>query len=247
MQAPRHPLPWLQEGDPFPALEQAWDDRDPAPGLLAASASVSTDRLVAAYRGGVFPWYSAGQPVLWWSPDPRTVLRPAQFKLHDSLRKTLKRFVREPRCQVRIDHDFGAVIGHCASTPRAGQNGTWIVPEMVEAYQGLHAMGLAHSVETWMDGELVGGLYCVGLGRMVFGESMFAHRRDASKIALSALVALCRAQGLDAIDCQQNTAHLGSLGAAPIARPLFAQMVAERVSQACAHWQFDPLYWRELL
>lgn len=247
MKAPRHPLPWLQEGDPFPALEQAWDDRDPAPGLLAASASVSTDRLVAAYRGGVFPWYSAGQPVLWWSPDPRTVLRPAQFKLHDSLRKTLKRFVREPRCQVRIDHDFGAVIGHCASTPRAGQNGTWIVPEMVEAYQGLHAMGLAHSVETWMDGELVGGLYCVGLGRMVFGESMFAHRRDASKIALSALVALCRAQGLDAIDCQQNTAHLGSLGAAPIARPLFAQMVAERVSQACAHWQFDPLYWRELL
>ena len=247
MKAPRHPLPWLQEGDPFPALEQAWDDRDPAPGLLAASASVSTDRLVAAYRGGVFPWYSAGQPVLWWSPDPRTVLRPAQFKLHDSLRKTLKRFVREPSCQVRIDHDFGAVIGHCASTPRAGQNGTWIVPEMVEAYQGLHAMGLAHSVETWMDGELVGGLYCVGLGRMVFGESMFAHRRDASKIALSALVALCRAQGLDAIDCQQNTAHLGSLGAAPIARPLFAQMVAERVSQACAHWQFDPLYWRELL
>jgi leucyl/phenylalanyl-tRNA--protein transferase len=215
--------------------------------LLAASASVSTDRLVAAYRGGVFPWYSAGQPVLWWSPDPRTVLRPAQFKLHDSLRKTLKRFVREPSCQVRIDHDFGAVIGQCASTPRAGQNGTWIVPEMVEAYQGLHAMGLAHSVETWMDGELVGGLYCVGLGRMVFGESMFAHRRDASKIALSALVALCRAQGLDAIDCQQNTAHLGSLGAAPIARPLFAQMVAERVSQACAHWQFDPLYWRELL
>ncbi len=247
MQAPRHPLPWLQEGDPFPALEQSWDDEDPAPGLLAASASVSTDRLIAAYRGGVFPWYSAGQPVLWWSPDPRTVLRPAQFKLHDSLRKTLKRFVREPRCQVRIDHDFGAVIGHCASTPRAGQNGTWIVPEMVEAYQGLHAMGLAHSVETWMDGELVGGLYCVGLGRMVFGESMFAHRRDASKIALSALVALCRAQGLDAIDCQQNTAHLGSLGAAPIARPLFAQMVAERVSQACAHWQFDPLYWREIL
>ena len=247
MQAPRHPLPWLQEGDPFPALEQSWDDEDPAPGLLAASASVSTDRLIAAYRGGVFPWYSAGQPVLWWSPDPRTVLRPAQFKLHDSLRKTLKRFVREPNCQVRIDHDFGAVIGHCANTPRAGQNGTWIVPEMVEAYQGLHAMGLAHSVETWMDGELVGGLYCVGLGRMVFGESMFAHRRDASKIALSALVALCLAQGLDAIDCQQNTAHLGSLGAAPIARPLFAKMVAERVSQACAHWQFDPLYWRELL
>jgi leucyl/phenylalanyl-tRNA---protein transferase len=247
MKAPRHPLPWLQEGDPFPALEQAWDDEDPAPGLLAASASVSADRLIAAYRGGVFPWYSAGQPVLWWSPDPRTVLRPAQFKLHDSLRKTLKRFVREPSCQVRIDHDFGAVIGHCANTPRTGQNGTWIVPEMVQAYQSLHAMGLAHSVETWMDGELVGGLYCVGLGRMVFGESMFAHRRDASKIALSALVALCRAQGLDAIDCQQNTAHLGSLGAAPIARPLFAKMVAERVSQPCAHWQFDPLYWRELL
>lgn len=247
MHAPRHPLPWLQEGDPFPALEQAWGDEDPAPGLLAASESVSSDQLIAAYRGGVFPWYSAGQPVLWWSPDPRTVLRPAQFKLHDSLRKTLKRFVREPGCQVRIDHDFGAVIGHCASTPRAGQNGTWIVPGMVKAYQGLHKMGLAHSVETWMDGKLVGGLYCVGLGRMVFGESMFAHRRDASKIALSALVALCRAQGLDAIDCQQNTAHLGSLGAAPIARPLFAKMVAERVSQASAHWQFDPLYWRELL
>jgi leucyl/phenylalanyl-tRNA--protein transferase len=185
--------------------------------------------------------------VLWWSPDPRTVLLTAQFKLHDSLRKTLKRFVREPGCQVRIDHDFGAVIGHCASTPRAGQNGTWIVPEMVEAYQHLHELGLAHSVETWMDGELVGGLYCVGLGRMVFGESMFAHRRDASKIALSALVALCRAQGLDAIDCQQNTAHLCSLGAASIARPTFAQMVAQRVSQAPAQWHFDPLYWREIL
>ena len=247
MQAPRHPLPWLHEGDAFPALEQAWDDQDPAPGLIAASASVSTDRLIAAYRNGIFPWYSAGQPVLWWSPDPRTVLHPAQFKLHDSLRKTLKRFVRQPGCQVRIDHDFGAVIGHCASTPREGQNGTWIVPEMIQAYQHLHALGLAHSVETWMDGELVGGLYCVGLGRMVFGESMFAHRRDASKIALSALVALCRAQGLDAIDCQQNTAHLCSLGATSIARTTFAQMVAQRASQAPAKWQFDPLYWHEIL
>jgi leucyl/phenylalanyl-tRNA--protein transferase len=221
--------------------------RDPAPGLLAASQGVSADRLIAAYSSGIFPWYSAGQPVLWWSPDPRTVLLTAQFKLHDSLRKTLKRFVRESGCQVRINHDFGAVIGHCASTPRAGQNGTWIVPEMVEAYRHLHELGLAHSVETWMDGELVGGLYCVGLGRMVFGESMFAHRRDASKIALSALVALCRAQGLDAIDCQQNTAHLCSLGAASIARPTFAQMVAQRVSQAPAQWHFDPLYWREIL
>ena len=247
MPAPRHPLPWLQEGDPFPALEQAWGDEDPAPGLLAASASVSADRLITAYRGGIFPWYSAGQPVLWWSPNPRTVLQTAHFKLHDSLRKTLKRFAREPGCQVRIDHDFSAVIGHCASTPRAGQSGTWIVPEMVAAYQHLHALGLAHSVETWIDGELVGGLYCVGLGRMVFGESMFAHRRDASKIALSALVALCRAQAIDAIDCQQNTAHLCSLGAATITREAFAKMVAQRVNLACAHWQFDPLYWREIL
>ena len=242
-----HPVPWLLEDEPFPPLDQAWGPQAPAPGLLAAGASLTAERLVDAYRRGIFPWFSPGQPVLWWSPDPRMLLRTEQFKLHPSLRKTLRQFARAPGCELRIDHDFAQVIRHCAGTPRAGQGGTWIVPEMIEAYQGLHALGLAHSIETWWDGQLVGGLYCVSIGKMVYGESMFAHRRDASKIALSGLVALCRSQGLDAIDCQQNTAHLASLGAAEIARSAFVALVSERIDRPAAKWQFDPLYWNEIL
>ncbi len=241
------PVPWLEKGEPFPALEQAWGPQSPAPGLLAAGASLAATTLTDAYRRGIFPWFSAGQPVLWWSPDPRMVLQTAHFKLRPSLRKTIKRFLRTPDCQVHVDRDFASVIRHCAHTPRQGQGGTWIVPDMIAAYERLHALGLAHSIETWWDGQLVGGLYCVAIGRMVFGESMFAHRSDASKIALSALVALCRAQGLDHIDCQQNTAHLAFLGAAEMARPAFAAMVSERVDAQPAQWHFDPLYWSEIL
>ena len=200
-------IPWLAPGQAFPPLETAWGGSDPAPGLLAAGGTLDVPTLVRAYSRGIFPWFSLGQPVLWWSPDPRMVLQTADFRLHRSLRKTLLRFSRAEECDIRFDSAFGDVVNACASKSRAGQPGTWIVPNMVRAYQALHLAGHAHSVETWIDGRLAGGLYCVNLGRMVFGESMFAHQTDASKIALAALLAFCRASDIAMIDCQQNTGH----------------------------------------
>jgi leucyl/phenylalanyl-tRNA--protein transferase len=175
------------------------------------------------------------------------VLRVSDFRLHRSLRKTLGRFAVTPGCELRIDHDFGTVIQACSQSARAGQSGTWIVPDMVKAYTQLHRAGHAHSVETWIDGELAGGLYCVALGRAVFGESMFIRRPDASKIALAGLVALCRRAGVDMIDCQQNTAHLASLGAREMPRARFVAHVAQARQQQGPQWQFDPVYWSELL
>lgn len=217
------------------------------PGLLAAGGALDVPHLVAAYSQGIFPWFSEGQPILWWSTAPRMVLPLAQFRLHHSLRKTLKRFRASPACEIRIDSDFSAVIHACAATPRAGQSGTWIVAPMVRAYEALHAAGFAHSVETWVDGKLAGGLYCVALGRAVFGESMFAHTSDASKVALAALVALCRAQGVRLIDCQQNTRHLASLGAHEIEREIFLTHVARACTQPALDWHFAPQCWQELL
>lgn len=241
------PLPWLEPGDPFPDTHRAWGPQAPAPGLLAAGGALDADTLVRAYTGGIFPWFSEGQPILWWSTDPRMVLRPAEFRLHRSLRKTLQRFAREPQCEVRIDSAFDRVIEACAASPREGQSGTWIVPAMVRAYQGLHRAGFAHSIETWIDGELAGGLYCVGIGHAVFGESMFARVSDASKIALAALVSLCRAQGVPLIDCQQNTRHLASLGAREIARADFVAAVGVQATQPPLQWRFDSVYWSQLL
>lgn len=246
MQRPPQPIPWLLDGESFPPVEHAWGPHAPAPGLLAAGGTLDLSTLLQAYRRGIFPWFSAGQPVLWWSPDPRMVLQTAQFRLRRSLRQAIRRFVRTPGCEVSMDRDFAQVIRQCASKPREGQSGTWIVPEMVAAYEVLHRAGHAHSVETWIDGELVGGLYCVSLGAMVFGESMFAHRTDASKIALSALVAFCRAHGMDLIDCQQNTSHLASLGATEIPRQAFVDAVAQRTARPAAAWHFSPLYWQEM-
>ncbi len=246
MRRPPPPIPWLNPGDPFPALVQAWGAHAPAPGLLAAGGALDVATLRLAYSQGIFPWFSVGQPVLWWSPDPRMVLQTEKFKLHRSLLKTLKRFAHTPGWEVSMDRAFGQVIRQCAGKLRVDQKGTWIVPEMIAAYEAMHHAGLAHSVETWMDGELVGGLYCVNLGGMVFGESMFAHRSDASKIALAALVAFCRAHGMDRIDCQQNTAHLATLGAAEMARAEFVDVVAQRVRGPAPDWQFSPLYWSEL-
>ena len=242
MQDPPH-LPWLEAGDPFPPATQAWGADSPAPGLLAAGGALDRATLLDAYGQGIFPWFSRGQPVLWWSPDPRMVLRVADFKLHPSLRKTLRAGLKSGRLEIRIDHDFAAVIRACASSPRKGQNGTWILPEMVQAYGALHRAGHAHSVETWWEGELAGGLYCVNLGRMVFGESMFSRRADASKIALAALVAACAAWGIEAIDCQQNTAHLASLGARELARADFLALLRRGAGQPAPAWRFDPLYW----
>jgi leucyl/phenylalanyl-tRNA--protein transferase len=239
--------PWLEPGDPFPDASSAWGNSDPVPGLLAAGGSLTVANLLHAYANGIFPWFSRGQPILWWSPDPRMVLEADRFRLHRSLRKTLARFADDPRCEVRMDHAFGAVISNCAQSPRPGQTGTWILPEMVRAYTTLHRVGHAHSVETWIDGELAGGLYCVAIGRAVFGESMFTRRADASKIALAALVCFCLRHGISMIDCQQNTDHLASLGAHEMPRARFVSHVADARRMPAPVWRYEPVYWSELL
>ncbi len=240
-------LHWLAPHEPFPDPATAWGSLSPAPGLLAAGGALDAEHLQGAYAQGIFPWFSAGQPILWWAPDPRMVLPLAEFKLHRSLRKVLQKFRQDPRCEIRVDHAFHSVIQACAHAARAGQEGTWIVPDIVAAYTAFHAAGHAHSIETWVDGQLVGGLYCVGLGRAVFGESMFALRTDASKVALAALVCLCRRQGVALIDCQQNTRHLASLGAREIPRAHFLAHVQEAQKHAALRWNFESLYWNEIL
>ncbi len=238
---------WIDDHTPLPPAQFALADDSDVAGLLAVGGSLSTARLEEAYRGGIFPWYSDGQPVLWWSPDPRMVLPVDSFCLSHSMRKTLRRFRRSPGCEIRIDHDFDRVITACAGTPRQGQAGTWIVPEMMHAYSAWHREGAAHSIETWIDGELAGGLYGVGIGRMFFGESMFNWRTDASKIALAALVGHCRLHGIGLIDCQQQTGHLASFGARPIARERFLREVHARTSeQALVEWTYDHRSWEAL-
>lgn len=244
---PARPLPWLEPGQAFPPVQTAWGSSDPAPGLLAAGGVLDVPTLVAAYSAGIFPWFSAGQPVLWWATDPRMTLVPMTFRLHRSLRKTLQALLRDDRLEVRMDHDFERVIRACAHAPRDGQTGTWILPSMVQAYTNLHRAGMAHSVETWIDGELAGGLYCVNLGAMVFGESMFSRRTDASKIALAALVAFARAHQLPLIDCQQETPHLASMGAQPQPREVFCRQLCMALRQPSPAWHFDPVYWSEIL
>jgi leucyl/phenylalanyl-tRNA--protein transferase len=246
MSAPISALTWLEPGDFFPPAEKAWATGSDAPGLLAAGGDLSVTSLVNAYNQGIFPWFSDGQPILWWSTNPRMVLRTGAFRLHRSMRKTLQRFAAAPGCEVRMDTAFAQVINSCAQTSRRGQPGTWILPDMVNAYTALHAAGLAHSLETWIDGKLVGGLYCVALGQMVFGESMFSRVPDASKIALAALVAFCRENGLPMVDCQQNTAHLASLGAAEMPRAEFVKQVQVLATLPRPDWRFEPLYWNHL-
>ena len=240
-------LPWLDPGDPFPDPSRAWDAGEPAPGLLAAGGGLDVDSLRRAYSSGIFPWFSEGQPILWWSPDPRMVLVPGELRLHRSLRKTLQRFIATPGCEVHFDRSFSDVIRACSSSARPGQSGTWILPQMVRAYEAFHRAGHAHSVETWIDGQLAGGLYCVVVGRAVFGESMFTRAPDASKIALAALCAWCLHHGIAMIDCQQNTRHLASLGAREIARDRFVAHVAQTAPVAAPAWEFEPIYWSELL
>ncbi len=236
---------WLRSPlQPLPDPEREPVGDSDVPGLLAAGGELTTQRLTEAYSKGIFPWYGDGQPIMWWSPDPRMVLLPAEFKLSRSLRKTLRRFAGSPGCVLRIDGATDRVIEHCASTPRGGESGTWIVPEMIAAYRAWHREGRVHSFETWIDGELVGGLYGVGLGRMFFGESMFAHRTDASKIALAALVAFCRARGIETIDCQQRTSHLASLGGREIARREFRARLGTALAHVdVADWSYDLRMW----
>ena len=240
-------IPWLHADTPLPPTSDALDDASDAPGLLAYGGGLGVPRLRDAYAHGVFPWYSPGQPVLWWSPDPRMLLRTDDFRLSHSLRKTLRRFLRTPGCELRIDHDTPRVMAHCAETPREEQNGTWIVPEMQAAYGEWARAGDVHSVETWIGDELVGGLYGVNIGRMMFGESMFSHRTDASKIALAGLVAFCRWHDMPVIDCQQATGHLASLGASPIPRADFERQVHALVARAPAPvWAYDFRMWSTL-
>lgn len=223
-------IPWLPAAPIFPPLTSALAEPDGPNGLLAAGGDLSPERLLAAYARGIFPWYSAGDPILWWSPDPRMVLQPEELIIRSSLAKTL----RNRPYEIRIDSAFAKVMAGCAA-PRGdtppGQSGTWIVPEMQAAYLHLHALGYAHSVETWIDGELAGGLYGIALGRAFFGESMFSRHRDASKIALAHLCALLCKKGFGIIDCQMETSHLASLGARPIPRSEFAARLEMLVPQ----------------
>lgn len=240
-------LTWLDSGDPFPNPEQAWGQESEAPGLLAAGGDLHVTTLRRAYAQGVFPWFSEGQPILWWSPNPRMVLKTGDFRLHRSFRKTLHRFKNDARCEIRFDTAFDEVIQTCADTQRHGQPGTWILPTMVQAYAQLHRAGYAHSIETWVDGDLVGGLYCVALGQAVFGESMFAKTPDASKIALAALVAFCKEHAIGLIDCQQNTAHLATLGANEMPRSQFLTCIQGAQNRPSVSWNFSPLYWKHIL
>ncbi len=229
-------LIWVDSGTPLPDPDYALPD-----GLLAAGNDLSVARLQEAYSKGVFPWFNEGDPVLWWSPDPRMVLECAQLKISRSLGKKLRQIAREedtsePRVLVTTNLAFPHVIRACAQ-PRATQSGTWISGRIMQAYGNWHALGQVHSVETWVDGRLAGGLYGVNLGGFFFGESMFAWATDASKIALAYLVRFLIRHGVTHIDCQQETQHLGSLGASPMGRREFMDLLDTALRRPAPVWR----------
>jgi leucyl/phenylalanyl-tRNA--protein transferase len=227
-------IPWLEGQAPFPNVSKALTDADGAPGLLAAGGDLSPQRLLQAYRQGIFPWFSEGQPILWWSTDPRMVLYTDRLVISASLKKTLRKIhksaMSDGRWQVRFDTAFEQVMRACAA-PRRDGSGTWISEEIIDGYCKLHRIGHAHSSECWFDGQLVGGAYGVSIGRMFYGESMFARASDASKIALTYLVHFLNKNGVELIDCQQQTSHLASLGAVPISRTEFISRLQKAVAQ----------------
>lgn len=226
-------IPWLQHFSDFPPLERALTE---PPGLLAAGGILTPEWLLAAYRQGIFPWYMPGEPILWWSPDPRMVLIPDQLHIPRSLGKNMRNRVYA----IRFDTVFREVIEACAA-PRDGVGGTWISEEVMSGYCGLHELGYAHSIETWIDGELAGGLYGVAIGGMFFGESMFARTPDASKIAFAHLVPWLQQQGFGLIDCQMRTDHLARFGAGEISRDDFVTRLSECISRPGLHgkWQYE--------
>lgn len=224
-------LSYLTAAIEFPPVTNALREPD---GLLAVGGDLSAQRLIAAYRQGIFPWFNPGQPILWWSPDPRMVLFPEDLHVPHSL----ARVMRKRNYEIRLDSAFTAVMEAC-SRPRAGQEGTWIAPAMIEAYTELHKLGVAHSIETWIDGKLAGGLYGVALGRVFYGESMFARVSDASKIAFVHLVRQLQRWRFELIDCQMNTAHLARFGAAEIPRSEFIRYLDVGVTQSPPLWRFD--------
>lgn len=227
-------LVWLarnQRADAFPPASQALTEPN---GLLAAGGDLTPERLLAAYKQGIFPWYQDGQPILWWSPDPRAVLWPSALKISRSLRRSLAKRAFE----FRVDTEFEGVVAGCAEPRRYG-GGTWITGEMAAAYRRLHRLGWAHSFETWAEGRLVGGLYGVGVGRAFFGESMFTRVTDASKVALVHAVDFLKARGTEVIDCQVASAHTQSLGAVDIPRAEFLPLIAKLCAESA-----PPQTWR---
>jgi leucyl/phenylalanyl-tRNA--protein transferase len=226
-------LTWLDPGDDFPPVEKALKEPN---GLLAAGGDLSVGRLLGAYRRGIFPWYTGGEPILWWSPDPRMVLYCEELKVSRSLAKS----VRNKGYELRIDTAFREVLQGC-SGPRKDSGGTWLGEDMRRAYFALHRAGYAHSFETWRKGELLGGLYGVALGRMFYGESMFSRATDASKVALVGLMAELRRRGTPLIDCQMRTPLLASLGAREIPRRTFLREIA-----ALVHYDEPPGKWTRI-
>lgn len=235
---------WLTASDSpdaFPDVKQALAEPD---GLLAAGGDLSAPRLLAAYRAGIFPWYEEGQPILWWSPNPRCILRPSD--LHISRR--LKQYARASTATLSFNHAFDEVIRACAGD-RKSQQDTWITPEMMRAYEDLHADGWAHSIEIWEDGELVGGLYGLCIGQVFFGESMFSATTNASKLALIGLVRHLIASNIELIDCQVDSQHLASLGASLISRDEFTQILQSACNPATrrANWPQNLMAVSELM
>jgi len=213
-------------------------------GLLAYGGDLSSSRILTAYRNGIFPWYSEGDPILWWSPDPRLLLYPKDFKV----RKSFRRVLRNGGFSVTFDHCFSEVIRYCATVPREGQHGSWILPEMQEAYIRLHQEGFAHSVEVHREGELVGGLYGISMGKAFFGESMFSLVSDASKVAFKALSDVLGHRGYDFIDCQMETEHMVRLGAQTVSRNRFLDLLEETLCKPSdlGSWQHFTWEYKEM-
>ncbi|MDK2123680.1 leucyl/phenylalanyl-tRNA--protein transferase [Parachitinimonas caeni] len=227
-------IPWLGRRPAFPPLSQALIEPN---GLLAAGGALSPEWILAAYKHGIFPWFNEGDPILWWSPNPRMVLYPNELKVSRSLAKTL----RNKAYTIRFDTAFREVMQACSATPRRGQDGTWIGPAIIDGYCALHALGYAHSAECWIEGKLVGGLYGIAIGRMFYGESMFAHQSDASKLAFVHLVRWLESRNFGLIDCQMKTEHLASLGGRQIDRDLFLQNLTRLIAEGepPQRWQYD--------
>jgi leucyl/phenylalanyl-tRNA--protein transferase len=215
----------------FPPVELAED------GLLAIGGDLRPDRLLLGYRSAIFPWYAENLPILWHSPDPRMIMTTSDLVVQRSLKKA----IRKAPYELRLDTAFADVLAGCAKTPRPNQNGTWLIPEMVTAYRELHELGYAHSIEAWKDGELVGGLYGVSLGGAFFGESMFAHAPDASKIAYVAIVKQLHAWNIRLIDCQVHTEHLARFGAYEVPRATYLELLDAALEDRTRRgtWKFD--------
>jgi leucyl/phenylalanyl-tRNA---protein transferase len=226
-------LPWITADEPLPLATEATNEQG-LEGLVCAGLDLTAARLLEAYSKGIFPWFSEGQPVLWWSPNPRMVLKLENFRMHRSLEKIMRRQLENnwhgDGWQIRINTSFQQVMRACAE-PRPTQNGTWITEDIISAYSGLHALGKAHSVEVWRANQLIGGLYGVCLGKMFYGESMFAREADSSKTALAWLVNFLQQHGVPMIDCQQNTKHLSFMGAKEISRSEFLSSISQLIKQ----------------